>query len=308
MLDGQELPLYERRMITKTGAPVQTEIDAALIRDVNGTPLHVQSIVRDISARKAEEQQWRLMVEGLPAITGENVFRTMVRHFAAALGVGTAFVAECLDDRGTRLRTIAFLRLGEFTRNVEYDVEGTPCSTVLQGNVRIYPEAVLELFPEDRDLEELNAVGYLGLPLRDSQRRAVIGHLVAIHDGPLSPDLADDSLLKVFASRAGAEVERRRIEEQLLQARKMESVSLLAGGIAHDFNNLLMGMLGNISLARDSIDPSDRGHRLLREAERAVDRAKAIDAATADPFEGRCPDSPFDVRVQTRTGIDRIGT
>ena len=95
LLDGQELPPYERRMITKAGTPVQTEIDAALVRDVDGTPLHVQSIVRDICARKAEEQQRRLMVERLSAVTGEDFFRTMVRHFAAALGVRTAFVAEC---------------------------------------------------------------------------------------------------------------------------------------------------------------------------------------------------------------------
>ena len=289
VLDGQALPRYERRMITKAGIQVQTEIDAALVRDVDGTPLHVQSIVRNFSARQTEEQHLHLMIEGLSAITGEDFFRTMVRHFAAALGVKTAFVAESLDDLGKRARTIAFLRSGEFTRNIEYDVEGTPCATVLQGEVRVYPEGVQELFPGDRELGELNAEGYLGLPLRDSQRRAVIGHLVAIHDGPLSPDLAEDSLLKVFGSRAGAEVERRRIEEQLLQARKMESVGLLAGGIAHDFNNLLMGILGNISLARERIDPPDRVHQLLREAERAVDRAKRLTQQLLTLSKGGAP-------------------
>ncbi|MCB2192940.1 MAG: response regulator [Deltaproteobacteria bacterium] len=52
-----------------------------------------------------------------------------------------------------------------------------------------------------------------------------------------------------------AEAERLKIEQQLLQVQKLESLGVLAGGIAHDFNNMLMGILGNAELARMDLSP-----------------------------------------------------
>jgi PAS domain S-box-containing protein len=69
--------------------------------------------------------------------------------------------------------------------------------------------------------------------------------------------------------------ERKRIEEELLKAQKLESIGVLAGGIAHDFNNILTVILGNISLARMYTDPGKISER-LREAERASVQAKDL--------------------------------
>ena len=64
-----------------------------------------------------------------------------------------------------------------------------------------------------------------------------------------------------------------RMEEQLQQARKMESVGRLAGGIAHDFNNMLSIISGNAEMVLEDIDPRDPIVSNLREIQRAAQRS-----------------------------------
>ncbi len=70
--------------------------------------------------------------------------------------------------------------------------------------------------------------------------------------------------------------DRHLLEEQLLRARKLEAVGLLAGGIAHDFNNLLQGVFGSLSLAKMFADKEGKVLRMLEDAETALTRARNL--------------------------------
>jgi PAS domain S-box-containing protein len=73
-----------------------------------------------------------------------------------------------------------------------------------------------------------------------------------------------------------AEAEREKIQAQLHQAQKMESVGRLAGGVAHDFNNMLGVILGHTELALLQTDETHELHDDLKEIQKAAERSADI--------------------------------
>ena len=74
----------------------------------------------------------------------------------------------------------------------------------------------------------------------------------------------------------GAQLERDRMQDKLLQVQKLESLGVLAGGIAHDFNNLLTGVLGNASLVQTELGDDHPARSRVDSIVRAANRAAEL--------------------------------
>ena len=108
------------------------------------------------------------------------------------------------------------------------------------------------------------------------------------------------SVQDTTAEHVAAE-ERAVLEGQRQQARRLESIGLLAGGIAHDFNNLLVGILGNASLARAIADVGPELATALADIERAAERAAELTKQLLK-YAGQAPleRKPIDVAAIAR--------
>ncbi len=113
----------------------------------------------------------------------------------------------------------------------------------------------------------------LSLPFTEGDR--VVG-VAVVGNKESEYDESDIQQLTLLMNGMWRHILRKKMEDELLKAQKLESIGLLAGGLAHDFNNLLTGILGNIELAKMYADPADKVYEKLTDAGQAFSRAKDL--------------------------------
>ncbi len=210
------------------------------------------SIIQDVTDRRAAERK---------IAESEERLRLLVQN--------SMDIITLMDERG--IQTSVHGPLEKILGYREEDLVGT------SGFDLVHPDdqaSVVAIFAE-------------GMLIPGSIRRAEYryrhkdGHWVSLE--AIGANLLHDPVVKSavlnirdITERVRAEEERRKLEEQLLQAMKMEAVGRLAGGVAHDFNNLLTSISGNVQLA--TMDLAD-DHPLiptLTEVSKAADMATSL--------------------------------
>jgi PAS domain S-box-containing protein len=167
-------------------------------------PAEPQSTTLSVSDLNALQ----VVIEGTASSTGDEYFRTLVRHLAQALGARHAFVSEFTPPQ--RIRTLAFWSGGAIVPNIEYDLPGTPCQEVINGGLCFYPSGLQARYPDT----EAGIESYLGVPLKARDGR-VLGHLCVLDEAPLPHDPRRFSVFRIFAARAAAELDRLNLEAEI---------------------------------------------------------------------------------------------
>lgn len=255
----------EMSLKAKDGRLFSAELSLGLIRDSENKVIGSVCVARDLSELRKAWEATQAANEGLQreiserrqieqALSqSENTYRTIFENTAAATLI--------VDDDGT-----IFLANAQCEKLVGRSREK------LEGG-RKWTEFVAE---DDsarmKKYSELRKVDPSSVPYQ-YEFRIVDGH------GGVKPVMATIGKIP-GTSRTVASLldmtEFRKMEADLLNARKHESIGMLAAGVAHDFNNLLGIVLGNISLAGLSLGPESEASAPLATAEKTVLQAKHL--------------------------------
>jgi len=234
----------ELGIITAKGNPRWVHAVGKLDQD-QGKNKTVKGIFQDITKRKQAEDELRKSNELFSLFMHHSPVYTYIKEVTP----GRSLVLQASDNYrymigipGTEMvgKTMDELFPPEFADKITTD----DWAVVSRGDV-------LKLD------EELNGRSYttIKFPVIQGERALLAGYTIDITE------------------RNRAEEEKARLEAQLQQSQKMESVGRLAGGVAHDFNNMLGLILGHAEMALDHVDPALPIHADLQEIIKAAERS-----------------------------------
>lgn len=234
--------IYEAK--SKDGRSRDLDLFIALKKGKEGKPTGFRGIVRDITERRKIEIQLIKTRNFLQNILNSSIDGITTTDMKGRVVYATPKLVEML---GYEQKSLIGKNVATFYKNGKEDAKQIMRLLMEKGEIK------------NREMQFLR---------NDGEACDVI----------LSASLLKDETGKIVGTLGIFKdiTDKKRLEEQIQQSQKLESIGTLAGGIAHDFNNLLTAILGNISLAKMYSKTEGKVQQLLNESERACGKAKEL--------------------------------
>ncbi len=255
-------------LTTKHGGEIPIDDSGAPIRSHSGTMLGVVMVFRDVSSRRAaEREREELLAEArrsrAEAEQQRSHLHSLFQQAPAIINIhrGPDHVYEMVHPLTKDLfagRDVTGMKAADVSPNADY--VAILDDAYASGQSQSVVEMPVSYAGNDGVPRPIRYFNYICCPWRDAGG-AVAGVMT------LAIDVTDQVLLRRAMNAT---------EEQLRETAKLESLGVLAGGIAHDFNNLLVGIIGNASLAIETLAADDPTQPMIGDVLRAGERAATL--------------------------------
>jgi signal transduction histidine kinase len=234
----------------------------------------------------------RTVAEGTAGAVGGAFLRELVRHVALAFDAKFVFVAEATDSTGEYVRVVSGWYDGDWMDEpFEYETRGKPCALVVERSVVAFPEALSKRFPEAKPAIEMGLESYLAVCLRAADGTH-LGHLAVMDAGAMAAGDDDVAAMRIFASRAAAELERRHQAAALRRsrARVIEAADSERRRVGRDLHDgaqqRLVAVANLLKLVQRQVGDGDEASDVLR---MACDELSAAQTELRDLARGLHP-------------------
>lgn len=188
--------------------------NAAPIRDANGQIIAAIETLEEITYRKEQEEELASVARAVSIAGGDGFFSAVAHYIAKTLSTDYVLIGSVNEQNPQQVTTLAVASQDGFATNFTYQLNKSPCRGIMNGSLCCYPENVRILFPHDQLLQDKEVEGYIAMPLLGSGR-VPLGILVAMHRSTIQNPERARSLLKIFAARTAAELQRKIDEDRL---------------------------------------------------------------------------------------------
>jgi PAS domain S-box-containing protein len=259
---GADLVL-EYRVHWPDGSEHWVDARARALADVQGRPRTLVGVLSDITARKAAEAEREKLLEAVAAERERT--QQALRGERALSGLLLTSVPAGIVAYDTELRVTIWNPVME-------RIFGLPAPAVLGRSLaRILGDSQAETI--DQRLRD--ALDGISGPIEEIELTTLASGNVVL-ESQHAPLRGGDGQIVGGAAFFREMTERRRAEEQLRQAQKMETIGQLTGGVAHDFNNLLAAIQGNLELLRKRLPDDPQIRRFIDGALQGTQRGASL--------------------------------
>ncbi len=254
---------HELEVYHKNGGTIWLEVTAAFIRDGQGKPLEIIAATRDITARKRaelaleeSEKRYRMIVENMhESISLLDLHLNYIYQSPSEVRITGYTPEEIMRIPSNQQVTPESYERGVamLTEELEKEFSAKPVDSYRSRTIE------MEYYHKDG--------GTIWQEMTVSFQRDETGK-------PTGLLFAGRNI----TDRKKAEAEKEKLENQLLQSQKLETVGRLAGGVAHDFNNMLNVILGYIDLVKLKLPNAHPVIQDILEIEKAACRSRDLTA------------------------------